>query len=100
MLNSPCCVQCRVWTIPDQRTMSGKPDDRGPLSLSAVLEDEYRLLHGPLPSDYPAHDSEPARVREITSHIHSLGRKRTALCFSGGGIRSATYGLGVLRSLA
>ena len=80
--------------------MTAKPDDSGPLSLSTVLADEYRLLHGPLPPEYPAHETEPVRIREVTSHIHSLDRKRTALCFSGGGIRSATYGLGVLRSLA
>ena len=28
------------------------------------------------------------------------GAKRTALCFSGGGIRSATFGLGVLQGIA
>ena len=80
--------------------MNTKPEDAGSLALSQVLEDEYRLLHGPLPPDFPAHEAEPARVRELTRQVHSLDQKRTALCFSGGGIRSATYCLGVLRSLA
>ena len=80
--------------------MKPRPEDTGSLPLSQVLEDEYRLLHGPLPSDFPAHDTEPARVRELIRQVHSLDEKRTALCFSGGGIRSATYCLGVLRSLS
>lgn len=32
--------------------------------------------------------------------IHTLEDPRTALCFSGGGIRSATFNLGILQSLA
>ena len=80
--------------------MSTRPQDTEWLPLSQVLADEYRLLHGPLPPDFPAHQSEPARLREIDRLVHSLDQKRTALCFSGGGIRSATYCVGVLRSLA
>lgn len=34
----------------------------------------------------------------LFSRLHS--RKRSALCFSGGGIRSATFGLGILQALA
>src|SRR4029434_3402418 len=33
-------------------------------------------------------------------NIHDLPNKRTALCLSGGGIRSATFALGVLQGLA
>lgn len=32
--------------------------------------------------------------------IHTLENPRTVLCFSGGGIRSATFGLGILQALA
>jgi hypothetical protein len=40
-------------------------------------------------------------VAQIHSFIHTLGDGRpTALCLSGGGIRSATFGLGVLQGLA
>src|SRR5512134_3042965 len=80
--------------------MSPKPEDTGSLDLSTALEEEYRLIHGPLPPDFPVHDTDPSRIRELTRQIHCLDQKRTALCFSGGGIRSATYCLGVLHSLA
>ena len=75
-------------------------DDKTPPGLPDVLEQEYQLVHGALPKDYPSCASEAVRIREMTKQIHSLQHKRTAICFSGGGIRSATFGLGVLRSLA
>lgn len=37
---------------------------------------------------------------ELFKHIHDLKEKRTALCFSGGGIRSASFGLGIVQGLA
>ncbi|MDQ1591680.1 MAG: hypothetical protein QOG71_2307 [Pyrinomonadaceae bacterium] len=37
---------------------------------------------------------------ELYKHIHDLKEKRTALCFSGGGIRSASFGLGIVQGLA
>ncbi|HEX8459607.1 MAG TPA: patatin-like phospholipase family protein [Pyrinomonadaceae bacterium] len=37
---------------------------------------------------------------ELYRHIHDLKEKRTALCFSGGGIRSASFGLGIVQGLA
>ncbi|HZG50684.1 MAG TPA: hypothetical protein VEZ40_00990, partial [Pyrinomonadaceae bacterium] len=37
---------------------------------------------------------------ELYRHIHDLSEKRTALCFSGGGIRSASFGLGIVQGLA
>lgn len=43
------------------------------------------------------------RLRAIHQRIHARGKDgppRTALCISGGGIRSATFGLGVLQGLA
>lgn len=39
-------------------------------------------------------------LRRIYNHIHSLPTPRAALCLSGGGIRSATFALGVLQALA
>ncbi len=70
----------------------------GPLPLCQVLEEEYEQVHGPLPPDYPKTASADDRLSEICKHIHN--RKRTALCLSGGGIRSASFGLGVLQGLA
>jgi hypothetical protein len=39
-------------------------------------------------------------VKDFYRRLHQSGEKRAALCFSGGGIRSATFGLGVLQGLA
>src|SRR2546423_13252079 len=85
----------------------------GPFELYEVLEGEYVELYGPLPANYPdatlppdytpPRDSRDARLTAICNLIHKRardGHKRTALCFSGGGIRSATFGLGVLQGLA
>ncbi len=39
-------------------------------------------------------------VREFYCQLHQKRVERSALCFSGGGIRSATFGLGILQRLA
>jgi len=39
-------------------------------------------------------------VKAFYQWLHAIPAKRSALCFSGGGIRSATFGLGVLQGLA
>jgi hypothetical protein len=39
-------------------------------------------------------------VPDIYQVIHKLSKKRSALCLSGGGVRSATFNLGVLQGLA
>ena len=43
---------------------------------------------------------DDAFLAAFFSLLHALPEKRAALCFSGGGIRSATFGLGVLQGLA
>lgn len=77
------------------------PDnDNPPLHLCEILEQEFVQLHGPLPNGYP-HEADPeTRLEAIYRAIHALPEKRTAICFSGGGIRSATFGLGVMQGLA
>jgi len=72
----------------------------GSLGLADVLEDEFAQLHGGLPTAYTRLVGTQARLRAISSAIHELPEKRAALCISGGGIRSATFGLGVLQGLA
>ncbi|HEU4683838.1 MAG TPA: patatin-like phospholipase family protein [Nitrospira sp.] len=79
--------------------MTRGPQDAGPFTLATVLEEEYRALHGPLPAGQPCH-SEQERLTALYQAVHSLPEPRAALCLSGGGIRSATFGLGVLQSLA
>ncbi|HEV2175356.1 MAG TPA: patatin-like phospholipase family protein, partial [Nitrospira sp.] len=77
--------------------MTTNPVD-GFFPLVRILEEEYAALHGPLPAK--TIPSEKDRLAALYTHIHQLPHKRTALCLSGGGIRSATFGLGVLQALA
>lgn len=78
-----------------------KPEIQEPrLLLSQVLEEEYVRLHGPLPADYPLTGSDEARQAAICTLIHHVPGGRVALCLSGGGIRSATFGLGIIQGLA
>ena len=79
-------------------TTPASPDD--PLTLATILEEETELLHGPLPKDHPVGAPDAVRTAALFRHIHACHPKRAGLCFSGGGIRSATFGLGVLQSLA
>ena len=48
----------------------------------------------------PARVDPNVRLTAIWATVHELSEKRAALCISGGGIRSATFGLGVLQGLA
>lgn len=70
------------------------------LPLHEVLESEFVALHGELPDNYPSSSEPETRLKAIWDAIHNLREKRAALCISGGGIRSATFGLGVLQGLA
>ncbi|HEX8293849.1 MAG TPA: patatin-like phospholipase family protein [Pyrinomonadaceae bacterium] len=40
------------------------------------------------------------RLARVAQRVHELGVKRSAVCLSGGGIRSGTFALGVLQSFA
>ena len=80
--------------------MPNQESDTPRLLLSQVLEEEYVKLHGGSPPVHLAGASEDARLRKIYELIHELPRKRSALCISGGGIRSATFGLGIIQGLA
>ena len=79
------------------------------LTLANILGEETELLHGPFPEDHPlkvleranpAEGSEKRYLDELNRHIHACHPKRAGLCLSGGGIRSATFSLGVLQSLS
>jgi hypothetical protein len=70
------------------------------LLLHEVLEAEFVALHGELPSDYPSSSEPETRLKGLWAAVHGLTEKRAALCISGGGIRSATFGLGILQGLA
>jgi hypothetical protein len=66
----------------------------------ATLKTEYKKLAHPSFEDYPVNGSEEERLKAVYELIHGLPDRRSGLCFSGGGIRSATFGLGVLQGLA
>jgi hypothetical protein len=83
------------------------------LLLYEVLEKEYISMHGPLSEKYKtikarymeehAGDKKSLNEKllpEIFKLIYALPTKRSALCLSGGGIRSATFCLGVIQGLA
>ena len=84
-----------------------------PHPLWQVLEEEYKALHCELPSEYvkerdkiidkkeiPPEQKKEEILSEIYKTIHKADEKRAALCLSGGGIRSATFALGILQGLA
>ena len=62
-----------------------------------MLEEEYERLHG-LPSPASGQGNSEERLKNIIKENHR--RQLSAICLSGGGIRSATFGLGVLQGLA
>lgn len=66
------------------------PDAKGPIKLNDMLCEELKHIRGVEITD-----------RKLESVFEKfLAQKMTALCFSGGGIRSATFGLGIVQSLA
>jgi hypothetical protein len=73
----------------------------GPLDGDERLHINRRLLERAFPAEIKrAYD---VRLRAIYARIHARtthAPPRSALCISGGGIRSATFGLGVLQGLA
>ncbi|HUK40744.1 MAG TPA: patatin-like phospholipase family protein, partial [Candidatus Acidoferrales bacterium] len=101
---------------------NGKISEERVVPLHQVLEEEFALLQGELPREYEEKKAaitqryteeikEPKErdrkvnadlVAELYQSIHRVpkGRRHAALCISGGGIRSATFGLGVLQGLA
>lgn len=78
-----------------------------PWTFAEVLQRERAAQHsldGPKP-ELPKRDVKPPALSEVIAAIHQETRSDptkagAALCFSGGGIRSATFGLGVLQALA
>jgi hypothetical protein len=60
--------------------------------------DAYRQQRLPEDASCEGGVAEAALRKLVIARMHTRGRK--ALCFSGGGIRSATFGLGVLQGLA
>ena len=73
---------------------TSQAEDSGPATLNQVLWDELKLLK--------RHDgrSPAPPLKDIYRQLGQKGQRAlTALCFSGGGIRSATFNLGVTQAL-
>ena len=84
-----------------------------PLELWEVLAEEFEEYGGKLPPEFDQladayidlkgsdDEMKAARTGLESALFRYLGSaRRAALCFSGGGVRSATFGLGVLHGLA
>ena len=74
-------------------TESGTP----PLLIEQVLDEEYAFLHAP--PDAPASPQAAALTPVEIVRRHARAN-HAALCLSGGGVRSGSFGLGVLQGLA
>lgn len=81
-------------TMTDATNNPGDDDTRKPAAWCHALEAEYAALFGgpPLPP------GTPDRLAAMHARLHA--QAPSALCLSGGGIRSATFALGVLQGLA
>jgi hypothetical protein len=78
---------------------SADDDDAGkPEPWSDLVRFRRLLLQDALPKYF--RDIYDLRLARIYRKIHGLDTKRTALCLSGGGIRSGTFALGVIQSFA
>src|SRR5687768_9367194 len=69
-------------------------------SLSDVLEEELIGEVSPSCTQDVSDAKKLSRLRSVHARIQALELKRSALCLSGGGIRSASFGLGVIEGLA
>ncbi len=83
--------------------MSDTAGHRGPLRTSEVLRDELEAIFGPdavrgLNDAMAAAADEDDRLE--LAQIAASRQQPVALCLSGGGIRSASFALGVLQALA
>lgn len=67
-----------------------------PLGVTEVMTEEFNRLHG------GSLDPAKTRPEDLFQAIHDLPAedRRAALCLSGGGIRSASFALGILQGLA
>lgn len=72
-----------------------------PLDAVRMLAEEFESVHARQLPDIGIGTKPPEEcMRALRRKIHGLPTPRSALCLSGGGIRSATFSLGVLQALA
>ena len=71
-----------------------------PKSLADILAEELDGKAGPEQTQELPVEQKQERLRAIYERIHGEQPDRSALCLSGGGIRSAIFSLGILHGLA
>jgi hypothetical protein len=78
------------------------PEEELEKELEARLPDLEEKLKSVRESDEQEYERQldAERVKGFYAWLHKNDVRRSALCFSGGGIRSATFGLGLLQGLA
>ncbi len=84
-------------------------NEEGPLQLPTVLNEELELIKSFKKDaknkeerrETTGQEIKPPDQNDLTGAFNALHQESlAALCFSGGGIRSATFGLGVVQALA
>jgi hypothetical protein len=71
-----------------------------PKSLADILAEELDGKIGPAATQELPVAEKQAQLRAVYQRIHSEQPERSALCLSGGGIRSGIFSLGILQGLA
>jgi len=71
-----------------------------PKSLADILAEELDRELGPEHTQELPKAEKQERLKAVYKRIHKQRPTRSALCLSGGGIRSAIFGLGILQGLA
>lgn len=72
----------------------------GPLGFDQVLEAELAALRRGTPPVADPSADPATRLAQVQRAIHQQPEPLSAVCLSGGGVRSATFALGVLQGLA
>jgi hypothetical protein len=80
-----------------QETVQNIPTPRPVRPLAAALWEEFTAIHGK-PAGHPASGGPEAELAAY--YAAARAQNQSALCLSGGGIRSASFSLGVLQALA
>lgn len=85
------------------KALRNEPESEEVLDLSSALAAEFKHLYNEPPADLgSAKDSSPRCDGAFCANVarNHLKKGTAALCFSGGGIRSASFCLGVAQALA
>src|SRR5665213_3036845 len=81
------------------RVLPGAATDADEFDAAAAKFAELRRYYQTLKASSPSAAAKDITLRDfLVKHFHKS--RRSALCFSGGGVRSATFCLGVLHGLA